>query len=340
MVVRGGRIVGEGYHHRAGEPHAEVLALRMAGEKARGATLYLNLEPCNHFGRTPPCTEAVLKAGVKRVVIGMKDPNPIVAGRGIQRLRRAGVEADVGTLKEACLELNAPFCKYIIRGKPYVTLKAALTLDGKTATRSGDSRWISSEASRNYVHSLRQNADAVLVGIGTVLRDDPLLTARPRGKEVPKQPMRVVVDSRLRIPLRSQLIVTACRYPTLIATTAKSSPFKVRQLEEKKAKVWILPKDPRGKVSLEALMRRLGRQGIVSLLLEGGADLNASALKGRLVDRLLFFLAPKIVGGKKAPGVIGGEGVSRIREAMPVERLKVRRIGLDLVIEGLLWRKE
>ncbi len=340
VLVRAGRAVGEGYHHRAGEPHAEVLALRMAGKKARGATLYLNLEPCNHFGRTPPCTEAVLKAGVKRVVVGMKDPNPLVAGRGIKRLRKAGVVVDVGVLEEACRELNAPFSKYITQGKPYVTLKAALTLDGKIATGSGDSRWISSAASRNYVHALRRNIDAILVGIGTVLKDDPLLTARPEGKTVSKQPLRIVADSRLRISLHSQILRTASRYPTLIATTAAAPPGKIRRIQATKAAVWVLPKDPQGKVNLARLLKELGRQGIVSLLLEGGAGLNASALQSRLVDRILFFVSPKIVGGVKAPGAVGGQGVSRLRDAWLVDRLQARRIGPDLVIEGLLKGKE
>jgi diaminohydroxyphosphoribosylaminopyrimidine deaminase/5-amino-6-(5-phosphoribosylamino)uracil reductase len=198
VVVRGERIIGRGYHHKAGEPHAEVLALRQAGDRARGATLYLNLEPCSHFGRTPPCTQAILQAGIRRVVAGMKDPNPLVAGKGIRRLRRAGVQVDMGILAAECRELNAPFCKYITTGKPFIILKTACSLDGKIATGSGDSRWISSEESRRYVHHLRLHVDAVMVGSGTVLKDDPLLTVRlSRGESYP-QPLRVIVDSRLR----------------------------------------------------------------------------------------------------------------------------------------------
>jgi diaminohydroxyphosphoribosylaminopyrimidine deaminase/5-amino-6-(5-phosphoribosylamino)uracil reductase len=336
VVVKGNTIVGQGYHHRAGEPHAEILALRQAGAKARGATLYLNLEPCDHFGRTPPCTRAILQAGIRRVVAGMKDPNPLVSGGGIRRLRRAGVRVDVGILEKECRELNAPFCKYITRKRPFVTLKAAASLDGKVATRSGDSRWISSETSRNYVHRLRQAMDAVMVGIGTVLKDDPLLTVRLPGGGKSRQPLRVIVDSRLRIPLHSQLVRTAGQYPTLVATTQAASLSRMRRLAAANVGVATIAKDVRGHVSLSGLMKELARRGVVSLLLEGGSTLNASALREGVVDRLLFFLAPKIIGGQGAPGVIGGDGTLRIKDAEPVEILKVRRIGPDILIEGAL----
>ncbi|MBP1718768.1 MAG: riboflavin biosynthesis protein RibD [Deltaproteobacteria bacterium] len=286
VVVRGNRIVGRGYHRQAGEPHAEVLALRSAGEKARGATLYVTLEPCNHFGKTPPCTEAVLKAGIRKVVVGMKDPNPLVSGRGIRRLRRAGIQVEVGEFGEACRELNAAFCKYITSRRPFVILKGALTLDGKIATPSGDSRWITGPESRQEVHRLRQAVDAVMVGIGTVLKDDPLLNVRLSRTRPKHQPLRIVVDSRLRVPLNSRLV------------------------------------------------------DILSVLLEGGAQINASALRARLVDRFLFFFAPKIVGGVRAPGLIGGEGARRLRDAMPLELLRVRRIGPDLLVEAKLPGKE
>lgn len=336
VVVRGNTIVGRGYHHRAGEPHAEVLALRQAGKKARGATLYLNLEPCDHFGRTPPCTRAILDAGVKRVVSGMKDPNPLVSGRGTRRLRRAGIRVDVGILEKECQELNAPFCKYITSQKPFVTLKAAASLDGKVATRSGDSRWVSSETARNYVHRLRQAVDAVMVGIGTVLKDDPLLTARLPGKRWPHQPLRVIVDSRLRIPLRSQLVRTAGQYPTLVAATQAASMTRRQGLAKANVEVIIIAKDAQGHVSLRGLMKELARRGVVSLLLEGGPTLNASALKEGLVDRLLFLFAPKIIGGQRAPGVFGGDGALLMKDSEPVKIVKVRRIGPDILIEGTL----
>jgi diaminohydroxyphosphoribosylaminopyrimidine deaminase/5-amino-6-(5-phosphoribosylamino)uracil reductase len=339
VVVRGNTIVGRGYHHRAGEPHAEILALRQAGKRTRGATLYLNLEPCDHFGRTPPCTRAILDAGIKRVVSGMKDPNPLVSGRGMRRLRKAGVQVDVGILEKECQDLNAPFRKYITSQNPFVTLKAAASLDGKVATRSGDSRWISSEASRNYVHRLRQAMDAVMVGIGTVLKDDPLLTVRlPEGERLHK-PLRVIVDSRLRIPLDSQLVRTAGQYPTLVATSPTASSSKLQRLAKAKVEVLIIKKDAQGHVSLRGLMKELARRGVVSLLLEGGPTVNASAIKEGLVDRLIFFSAPKIIGGQRAPGVIGGEGVLRVKEAKAVKILKVRRIGPDVLVEGTLGNR-
>jgi diaminohydroxyphosphoribosylaminopyrimidine deaminase/5-amino-6-(5-phosphoribosylamino)uracil reductase len=333
VVVKGGTLVGRGYHHRAGEPHAEVLALGQAGKRARGATLYLNLEPCDHFGRTPPCTRAILSAGIKRVVAGMRDPNPLVSGRGIRRLRRGGVRVEVGVLEDECRELNAPFCKYITTHFPFVTLKVAASLDGKVATRSGDSRWISSETSRKRVHRLRQSVDAVVVGIGTVLKDDPMLTARLAGG-IRRQPLRVVLDSRLRIPLHSHLVQTAGQYPTLVATTRAASWARRQKLAKASVQVVLIRKDSRGRVSLKGLFRELARRGMASLLLEGGSTLNASALREGLVDRLLFFLAPKIIGGRRAPGIFGGEGARRIRDARPLEILKLKCIGPDLMIEG------
>ena len=340
VVVKGETVLGQGYHPRAGQPHAEVLALRQAGRKSRGATLYLNLEPCDHYGKTPPCTQAILAARIKRVVAGMKDPNPLVSGKGITRLRRAGVQVQVGVLEKECRELNSAFGKFITTREPFVTLKAAATLDGKVATRSGDSRWISSEASRKYVHRLRQTMDAVMVGIGTVLKDDPLLTARLPGVKRSGQPLRVIVDSRLRIPLNSQVVRTASHYPTLVATTKKASPIKIKRLAGEKLEILVIENDARGRVSLKGLMKELGRRGVVSVLLEGGSTLNASALKEGIVDRLLFFFSPKVIGGQRAPGIIGGEGILGIKEAVPAEIMKIRRIGQDLLIEGDLQKNE
>jgi len=334
VVVKGKAIVGQGYHHRAGEDHAEVLALRKAGEKARGATLYLNLEPCDHFGKTPPCTRAILDAGIERVVAGMKDPNPLVAGRGIGRLRKAGVRVDVGIKEKECRELNAPFCKFIATQKPFVTLKAAASLDGKVATRSGDSRWISGEASRKYVHQLRQSMDAVMVGIGTVLQDDPLLTVRLSGKKRSRQPLRVIVDSHLKIPWQSQIVRTARQVPTLIATTQAASPSKMARLKHAQLEILVVKDDGEGRVSLKGLMKALAGRGIVSMLLEGGPTLNASALQEGVVDRVLFFFAPKVIGGQKAPGIIGGEGILRIKDAEPLRILKIKRMGADVIMEG------
>jgi len=334
VVVKGNAIVGTGYHHRAGEPHAEVLALRQAGERAKGATLYLNLEPCDHFGKTPPCTRAILKAGIQRVVAGMKDPNPLVSGRGIKRLKEAGVRVEVGTCKEACQELNAAFVKGMITGTPWVILKAAVSLDGKAATRSGDSRWISSGASRRQVHRLRRRVDAVMVGIGTVRSDDPLLNIRLPGKRVARQPLRVVIDSRLRIPLASRIVRTAEGFPTLVVTTPAAPADKRERLKKAGVKVLVIRGDRRGRVKLRPLMRELRHMGVQSVLLEGGPALNAGALEERIVDRILLFVAPKIIGGRVAPGMIGGRGIWRMKNARPAEILKVRRVGPDLMIEA------
>lgn len=340
VVVREGKIVGQGYHHHAGEAHAEILALQEAGEKARGATLYLNLEPCAHFGRTPPCTEAILNAGIKRVVAGMIDPNPLVSGRGVSRLRRAKVQVDVGLLAEECRRLNAPFVKYITTGKPLITLKVAVSMDGKVATNRGEARWISSAESRKYVHKLRQNVDAIVVGIGTVLQDDPLLTVRLPSLKKPRQPWRVIVDSNLRIPLRSQIVKTAKHYPTLVATTNSAPLYQIKKLEKANVKVLIVAKDRQGKVQLIALMEQLAKQGILSVLLEGGPTLNASALQEKLVDRLLFFIAPKLIGGEKAPGAIGGKGINRLKDAIRVKNLRLRKLGIDLLLEGEIGTDE
>jgi diaminohydroxyphosphoribosylaminopyrimidine deaminase/5-amino-6-(5-phosphoribosylamino)uracil reductase len=334
VVVKGKTVVGAGYHHRAGEPHAEVLALRQAGKRAKGATLYLNLEPCDHSGRTPPCTRSILKAGIKRVVAGMVDPNPLVSGRGIRRLRKAGVRVDVGVWGKECRELNAPFCKFITTRGPLVILKAAISLDGKVATASGDSRWISGEASRKAVHRLRSAVDAVMVGIGTVRKDDPMLNARLPGRRKVRQPLRVIVDSRLRISPESRIVRTAGDFPTLVAATSSASPEKIERLKKARVEVLNVRKNRQGGVSLRALLKELGCRGVQSILLEGGPTLNAEAWEERVVDRVLLFVAPKVIGGKEAPGMIGGKGVAKVRNARGVEILRIRRMGPDLMIEG------
>jgi diaminohydroxyphosphoribosylaminopyrimidine deaminase/5-amino-6-(5-phosphoribosylamino)uracil reductase len=334
VVVRGKAVVGEGYHHRAGEPHAEVLALRQAGKRAKDATLYLNLEPCDHFGKTPPCTQAILKAGIRRVVAGMRDPNPLVSGRGFRRLRKAGVKVEVGLLEGECRELNAPFCKFISTGKPFIILKAAVSLDGKAATKSGDSRWISGDVSRKHVHRLRSAVDAVMVGIGTVRKDDPLLNVRLPGRKNLRHPLRIIVDSRLRIPADSRIVRTAAEFPTLVAATSSVPLKRIDRLKKKRVGVLVVRKNRQGRVSLGALLKELGCRGIQSILLEGGPTLNASAWKEKIVDRVLLFVAPKVIGGRETPGVVGGEGVRKVKDARRVEVLRVRRAGPDLMIEA------
>ena len=332
VVVRGGRIVGKGYHHRAGSPHAEVLALREAGRQARGSTLYVTLEPCVHQGRTGPCTEEILNAGVKRVVVGMRDPNPRVSGKGVARLRRKGVAVAVGVRSEACRRLNEDYVKLVTSGLPFIVWKAAASIDGKLATRSGESRWITGEPSRSLVHRLRATSNAVVVGAGTVLADDPLLTSRI-GRGPTRNPLRVVVDSRLRIPVKARVCQVDSSTRTLVATTKAAPARKIRELERRGVEVLVLPVR-QGRVNLFDLLQVLGKRGIMNVLVEGGPELAASFLRERLIDKVCIFLAPKLIGGEEAPGPLGGPGILRIGQAVPVREMSVRRIGEDLLIEG------
>ncbi|MFQ5895043.1 MAG: bifunctional diaminohydroxyphosphoribosylaminopyrimidine deaminase/5-amino-6-(5-phosphoribosylamino)uracil reductase RibD [Nitrospinota bacterium] len=332
VLVRGGEVVGRGYHARAGEPHAEVLALREAGERARGATLYVNLEPCSHFGRTPPCAPQLVAAGVAEVAYGMVDPNPRVAGRGLACLREGGVRVRGPILEEESRKLNEFFVKYATTGLPFVLLKAAISLDGKIATRSGDSRWVTGEEARALVHELRDQVDAVLVGVGTVLADDPLLAARPPGRE-PRTPLRVVLDSHLRTPASARVLTPSGGPATLFVASPAAPEARERELRARGAEVWRLP-ERGGRPQLEALLRRLGEREVASILVEGGSETHASFWERGLVDKALFFIAPKVVGGREAPGAVGGVGISTMAEAHRLERLSVRWVGEDLVVEG------
>lgn len=332
VLVRDGIVVGEGFHAYAGAPHAEVRALEAAGEKARGATAYVSLEPCAHFGRTPPCTQALIAAGVRRVVAAVIDPNPQVAGRGIAELERAGVEVRVGVQEEAARRLNEAFFFFHRTGRPFVTLKVAMTLDGKIATHTGDSRWISGEQARRYVHRLRARSGAVLCGSGTVLRDDPLLTARLKG--IPRQPLRIVLDSRLRTPPTARLVQTAHEAPVLLVTAPEVDKAKADVFENLGVEIVRLPIGPDGHVALDALMEELGRRSIVSVLVEGGGETHAAFLASRHVQKLLWFVAPKLVGGRGAPSPVEGEGVPAMSEAVTLSPLRVRRFGTDILLES------
>ena len=331
VLVRDGKIVGRGYHHFAGAPHGEINALRQAGSKANGATLYITLEPCSHQGRTPPCTRAVIAAGVREVVAGVKDPNPLVAGRGFQKLRRAGIKVRFGLCPEECAQLIEAFAKFITQRRPFVTLKLAATLDGKIATASGDSRWISGERSRTLVHRWRDQMDAVLVGIGTVRADDPWLTCRiPNGRN----PYRVVLDSRLRIALSARLLRLADAGKTIIATTTEAPIRKIRALEKLGVVVWQLPSG-NNQVAWQPLLRELASIGVVSVLIEGGAAVAASALKHKIVDKLELFYAPKIVGGDGA-SMIASLGIAKMARALALERVDLRRYGDDILLSAYL----
>ncbi|MDR5708737.1 MAG: bifunctional diaminohydroxyphosphoribosylaminopyrimidine deaminase/5-amino-6-(5-phosphoribosylamino)uracil reductase RibD [Armatimonadota bacterium] len=329
VVVRQGQEVGCGYHAAAGAPHAEVVALRAAGPLARGATLYVNLEPCDHHGRTPPCTQAILAAGISRVVVAHEDPDPRVRGRGIARLRAAGLEVEVGVLEEEARRLNAPYLKHRTTGLPLVTVKWAMSLDGRIATRTGSSRWITGPQAREEAHRLRDVHDAVLVGIGTVLRDDPALTCRiPGGRD----PLRVVADSHLRTPSDARMLREGSS-PVVVAATPRARPEEAERLRRCGAEVWVCAAED-GRVSLRDLLRRLGERGVLSVLVEGGSTLHAAVLEAGLADRIVAFIAPVLMGGREAPGPVGGAGIAEITQALRLRNLTVRPVGTDLCVEA------
>jgi len=329
VLVKDGRVIGEGYHTKAGEAHAELLALREAKEEAKGATLYLNLEPCNHYGRTPPCAPAVIEAGVKRVVAGMEDPNPLVKGKGSESLRKAGLAVEIGILKNECRRLNEAFCKYIVKKEPFVILKVAATLDGKIATRDGDSKWISGESSRRFVHRLRDQVDGVIVGVGTILKDDPMLTARIKGG---RDPYRIILDSRLRIPEDAKVIeISPSR--TIVATTELSPKDKRDRLEKKGVRIIILD-SKQGRVNLKTCLFRLGGMEMMSVLVEGGSQVNGAFLDEGLIDKFILFLSPRLIGDKDALGIFGGKGIESLRETISLNEFRVRKIGGDILLEG------
>jgi len=331
VVVRGGRVVGEGAHRRAGGPHAEVIALRRAGRRAAQATLVVTLEPCRHVGRTPPCCDAIIAAGIREVVIGTRDPNPITRGRGLTRLRRAGIAVTEHVLEPACRQLNAPFEKAMRSGLPFVVGKIAQSLDGKIATSAGASRWISSAPARRYAHHVRRNADAILVGVTTVLRDDPRLTARGHGRPGGR-PVKIIVDGQLRTPPSAACLSSRSPASTIIATVSTDDARR-RALERAGATVLTFAPQ-RGRVPLRRLFHELARRGLQTVLIEGGGEVLASAFAERLIDRVLWCIAPIIVGGRTAPGSVGGEGIQRLTDAVRLTDVAVRRCGQDHCLEG------
>ena len=341
VVVRGGRVVGRGYHTRAGAPHAEAVALEQAGRRARGAVLYVNLEPCCHFGRTPPCVDAIVGAGVREVVACMRDPDARVRGKGFQALVAAGVRVRVGRLEHAAQRLNERFLKRMTAGRPYVTLKAGMSLDGRIATRTGESKWITSAGARAEGRELRGRHDAVMVGVNTVLRDDPRLSAaptrrggRPPGRGPGPGPARVVLDARLRTPPGARLLRGGGGSPIIVTLRGASGPRR-RRLERAGALVIEVP-GRNGRVGVGAALRELGRRGITSVLIEGGSEVLGSALDERLGDRLVVFVAGRLIGGRQALPVFGGRGVAGLRRSPRLKDITVRTIGPDLRIEGRL----
>jgi len=333
VVVKNGKVISMGFHHRAGESHAEAIALKNAGPAAQGATLYVTLEPCSHTDkRTPPCTPLVMQSGVRRVVVAMIDPNPRVSGGGIKALRKAGVDVVTGVMEQEALKLNEAFVKYITTGMPFVTLKIAQTLDGKIATASGESKWITGGKAREEGHRLRNTEDAILVGINTILKDNPSLTTRiSNGRD----PVRVILDSRLRIPLTAKVLVQQASSHTIMATLATASKTKVKKLQGAGTEV-LLVKPSRGRVDLRYLMKELGRMGIMSVLIEGGAEVHASAIRAGIADKVVLFIAPMLMTGTNSLCSIGGVSPTRLDRATRLKDVTTRFIGEDLMIEGYI----
>ena len=331
VIVKGGKVIGEGWHERCGEWHAERNAFRNCTVPVEGATMYVTLEPCCHYGKTPPCTEAIIEHGIARVVVGMEDPNPLVAGKGIALLREAGIEVVCGVEEEALREQNRVFLKYISTKLPWVAMKTAMTLDGKIATRTGDSKWITGAEARAYVHELRHRFMAILVGIGTAVADDPLLNCRIEGRGV-RQPIRVVVDSNARLSLDSQLVKTAGEYRTIVAHTCFAPEERVKALREIGVEM-LLCKEKEGLVDVRNLLELLGQSGIDSILLEGGGSLNYTFLSEGLADELYAFIAPKIVGGMNAKTPVEGAGMEKMADAINLELENVLNIGHDVLLK-------
>ncbi|MFO7951693.1 MAG: bifunctional diaminohydroxyphosphoribosylaminopyrimidine deaminase/5-amino-6-(5-phosphoribosylamino)uracil reductase RibD [Bacillota bacterium] len=333
VVVKDSEVVGTGFHQAAGQPHAEVIALKKAGEKAKGATIYINIEPCSHQGRTGPCTEAIIKAGIGRVVAAMEDPNPLVSGRGFARLREAGINVTVGVLENKARRLNEVFIKYITTGLPFVGIKAAMSLDGKIGTMTGDSHWITGEKSRQFVHRLRDSSDAIMVGIQTVLRDNPRLTTRIEGGGG-KDPFKVIVDSTARLPIDARVIEeSGSQSKTILAVTERASREKCRALEKKGVEVLVFP-SKEGWVDLKALMQKLAERELTVVLVEGGGNLNYSLLENDLVDKLFVFIAPMIIGGKQSPTAFSGSGIDSLSRAWSVENVEMKQFDRDLLLIG------
>lgn len=326
VIVKNGEIVGVGTHLKAGDAHAEIHALQMAGAKSEGATLYVTLEPCSHYGKTPPCVEKIIQAKIKRVIVAMQDPNPNVAGKGIQKLKEAGIEVAVGVCEEEAKQINEDFFHYILNKKPFVTLKTAMTIDGKIATSTGESKWITGEEARRDVHRFRHMHDAILVGIGTVLKDNPKLTTRlPEGG---KHPVRIILDSQLRTPVDA-FVIQDNSAPTWIVTSKRVRHEQKLQYQPFEHVKVIEMDDVR---NLHELMRILGQHEITSLFVEGGAQVNNSFLKAKLINQLIVYFAPTLIGGSDAPTSFQGEGIKRLNDALKLNIESVEKLGKDLKI--------
>ncbi len=340
LVIKNNEIIGRGYHHKAGEPHAEVLALKEAGSTAKGATLVVNLEPCCHYAKTPPCTKVIIESGIIKVVSGMEDPNPLVSGKGFAELRNAGIEVKTDVLKKQCTKLNEVFIKYITSKKPFVTLKGAISLDGKVSSATGESKWISNEKSRKITHKLRSLHDAILVGVDTIIKDNPQLTCRLDKNS--KNPIRIILDSTLRIPLSSQVIQLSRKSssPTIIVTTEQSTPDKIKIMEKEGVQVLVTRSNSDLQIDLNNLLMILGEQNITSILIEGGPTVNASFLQAGIVDKLILFIAPILIGGKTTPSLIGGTGIKKLADAINLTDFTIRKIDNNFLFEGYIRKQK
>ena len=355
VVVKDGEIIAEGYHEKYGEFHAERNALLRCQSETKGASLYVTLEPCCHYGKTPTCTEIIIEKGIKKVFVGILDPNPLVAGKGVKILQDAGIEVEVGLCEDEIRELNKVFLKYITTKRPYVIMKTAMTLDGKIAAFTGDSRWVTNEHSRKLVHQLRSEMAGVIVGIGTVLADDPMLNVRLEGN--PHQPIRIVVDSNLRIPIDSQLVKTAKEYRTIVAychfdrSVAERSEVEKSSINDNEQKGFLDKlemtemellecQSNKNHVDINDLVSKLGAMGIDSLLLEGGGTLNAAFLEAGCVDEVWAFIAPKIIGGEGAKTPVSGKGIAKMNNAIQLQNIDIQNINVDILIKGKICSRE
>ncbi len=310
VIVKNNKIIGRGYHKRAGLPHAEIKALRQAGAAAKGAALYVTLEPCDHYGRTPPCVDVIIKSGIKKVIIAMPDPNPINNGSGIKKFKKNGIKTTLGVLQKEAEAINKPYIKFITRKLPYVTVKVAQSLDGKIATKTGDSKWISSEDSRRYVHELRGKVDAVMVGANTVIKDDPLLLSKVSQS---KQPVRIIVDGKARIPSNAKIFSTSDKSPVIVVRSESAGEKTI---------------------DLVNLLKKLAQNNITNILVEGGGELIAGLVEKGLVDRFLIFVAPKIIGGRHAKTAVEGSGIDNIKDALTFKKIFVKMFKKDILIEA------
>ncbi len=332
VLVKNGRILAEGAHERFGGPHAEVNAFRKAKKIPSGTVLYLTLEPCDHFGKTPPCTEAVLASGVRHVVVAMKDPNPKVSGRGLQKLKKNGISVSVGLLDKEARQLNRHYIWWVKNKVPYITVKVGQSLDGKIATKTGESRWITGEPARRRAHELRREADAILVGVNTVLNDNPLLTVRLPGQKT--QPLKVVLDASLKTPVNAALLSKRSPGPTLLFTSRRALAARGKKFTSE-AELAAVP-EKNGKLDWKAVLGELGRRGITHLLVEGGGEVIGSLFSERRVQEAYFFTAPRVIGGRGAVGSVGGEGVSGLKKTANFKQWNAERIGDDLLFHGVL----